>query len=86
METIGVVALATLGSRATRHVGRDRRRRDRGVNAPAGTIATRIGCVFDPAKDMAAERPITQLPPHPGLGRARPQGPSGMTLPGEQTR
>jgi membrane fusion protein (multidrug efflux system) len=57
-----------------------------GANAPVSAIATRIGCVFDPAKDMAAERPITQLPPHPGLGRARPQGPSGMTLPGEQTR
>ena len=55
-------------------------------NATANEIAARIGCVFDPAKDMAAERPITQLPQHPGLGRARPQGPSGITIPGEQTR
>jgi len=57
-----------------------------GVKASASAIAGRLGCVFDPAKDMAAERPITQLPPHPGLGRARPQGSSGLTLPGEQTR
>jgi membrane fusion protein, multidrug efflux system len=56
------------------------------ANASASGLAVRIGCVFDPAKDMAAERPITQLPPHPGLGRARPQGPSGITLPSEQTR
>ena len=41
-------------------------------NATANEIAARIGCVFDPAKDMAAERPTTQLPEHPGLGRARP--------------
>jgi membrane fusion protein (multidrug efflux system) len=54
-----------------------------GANASASAVATRIGCIFDPAKDMAAERPITQLPPHPRLGRARPQGPSGITLPGE---
>jgi membrane fusion protein (multidrug efflux system) len=54
--------------------------------ASASAVASRIGCVFDPAKDMAAERPITQLPAHPGLGRARPQGPSGITLSGEQTR
>jgi membrane fusion protein (multidrug efflux system) len=57
-----------------------------GANASVSAIAARIGCVFDPAKDVAAERPITQLPPHPGLGRARPQGPSGTTLPGEQMR
>jgi membrane fusion protein, multidrug efflux system len=43
--------------------------------------AARIGCVFDPAKDMT-ERPITQLPEHPGLGRARPQGSEGLTIPG----
>jgi membrane fusion protein, multidrug efflux system len=47
--------------------------------------AVRIGCSFDPAKDMM-ERAITQLPPHPGLGRARPQGPSGITIPGQQTQ
>jgi membrane fusion protein (multidrug efflux system) len=57
-----------------------------GARASATEIAARIGCVFDPAKDMAAERPITQLPQHPGLGRARPQGPSGITIPGQQTR
>ena len=57
-----------------------------GANASASAAASRIGCIFDPAKDMAAERPITQLPAHPGVGRARPQGPSGITLPGEQTR
>jgi membrane fusion protein (multidrug efflux system) len=57
-----------------------------GADASASTVAARIGCVFDPAKDMAAGRPITQLPPHPGLGRARPQGASGITLPAEQTR
>jgi membrane fusion protein (multidrug efflux system) len=58
----------------------------RGANALASEVAARIGCVFDPAKDMAPERPITQLPQHPGLGRARPQGPSGITIPGQQTR
>jgi membrane fusion protein, multidrug efflux system len=52
-----------------------------GANAPASAVASRIGCAFDPAKDMAAERPITQLPAHPGLGRARPQGPAGLTVP-----
>jgi membrane fusion protein (multidrug efflux system) len=57
-----------------------------GANVSASAVAARIGCVFDPAKDMAPERPITQLPPHPGLGRARPQGPAGITLPAEQTR
>jgi membrane fusion protein (multidrug efflux system) len=58
----------------------------RGANASASEVAASIGCVFDPAKDIAAERPITQLPQHPGLGRARPQGPSGITIPGQQTR
>jgi membrane fusion protein (multidrug efflux system) len=57
----------------------------RGAKASATEIAARIGCVFDPAKDMAAERPITPLPQHPGLGRARPQGPSGLAVPGQQT-
>jgi membrane fusion protein (multidrug efflux system) len=58
----------------------------RGANASASAVAARIGCAFDPEKDMAAERPITQLPAHPGLGRARPQGPSGISIPSEQTR
>jgi membrane fusion protein (multidrug efflux system) len=57
-----------------------------GADVSASAAAARIGCIFDPAKDMAAERPITQLPAHPGLGRARPQGPSGLTLPGGPTR
>ena len=57
----------------------------RGAKSSATEIAARIGCVFDPAKDMAAERAITQLPQHPGLGRARPQGPSGLAVPGQQT-
>jgi membrane fusion protein, multidrug efflux system len=41
--------------------------------------AGRIGCTFDPSKDMVA-RTIPTLPEHPGLGRARPQGPSGVEL------
>jgi membrane fusion protein (multidrug efflux system) len=40
----------------------------------------RVGCAFDPSKDMA-ERSLTKLPEHPGLGRARPQGPSGTQFP-----
>jgi membrane fusion protein (multidrug efflux system) len=56
----------------------------RGNSSPTESAA-RIGCSFDPAKDML-ERPITQLPLHPGLGRARPQGPSGIMMPGEQAR
>jgi membrane fusion protein, multidrug efflux system len=55
------------------------------VGASASERASRMGCSFDPTKDIA-ERPITQLPPHPGLGRARPQGPAGLTVPGEQAR
>jgi len=31
------------------------------------------------ADEMAVERPITHLPQHPRRGRARPQGPSGIT-------
>jgi membrane fusion protein (multidrug efflux system) len=49
----------------------------------AAESAARIGCIFDPAKDMT-ERVIMQLPEHPGLGRARPQGPAGLTLPDRQ--
>jgi membrane fusion protein (multidrug efflux system) len=40
----------------------------------------RIGCSFDAAKDMI-ERPLSKLPEHPGLGRARPQGPAGIQVP-----
>jgi membrane fusion protein, multidrug efflux system len=40
----------------------------------------RIGCSFDPVKDVI-ERPLTKLPEHPGLGRARPQGPAGIQVP-----
>jgi membrane fusion protein (multidrug efflux system) len=40
----------------------------------------RIGCSFDPAKDVV-ERPLTKLPEHPGLGRARPQGAGGTVQP-----
>jgi membrane fusion protein (multidrug efflux system) len=39
----------------------------------------RIGCAFDPAKDVV-ERPLTKLPEHPGLGRARPQGAGGTQV------
>jgi membrane fusion protein, multidrug efflux system len=41
--------------------------------------AGRLGCAFDPAKDIV-ERSLTKLPEHPGLGRARPQGPAGTTI------
>jgi membrane fusion protein (multidrug efflux system) len=39
----------------------------------------RLGCSFDPAKDVV-ERPLTKLPEHPGLGRARPQGAAGTPI------
>jgi membrane fusion protein (multidrug efflux system) len=45
----------------------------------------RIDCSFDPVKDVA-ERPLTKLPEHPGLGRARPQGASGRQVPREPVR
>jgi len=47
----------------------------RGNSSPTESAA-RIDCFFDPAKDVL-ER-LIRLPPHPGLGRARPQGPSGI--------
>ena len=51
------------------------------VSTPDNTSPTergnRVGCEFDPSKDIA-ERPLTKLPEHPGLGRARPQGPAGI--------
>jgi membrane fusion protein (multidrug efflux system) len=40
----------------------------------------RIDCSFDPVKDVAV-RPLTKLPEHPGLGRARPQGATGTQVP-----
>jgi membrane fusion protein (multidrug efflux system) len=47
--------------------------------------AGRVGCSFDPSKDIV-ERSVPKLPEHPGLGRAHPQGPSGLTLPAEPSR
>jgi membrane fusion protein, multidrug efflux system len=44
--------------------------------------AAKLGCRFDPAKDIVA-RSIPKLPEHPGLGRARPQGPAGLSLPAQ---
>ena len=52
--------------------------------APAD-LGKRVGCSFDPAKDMAA-RTLTKLPEHPGLGRARPQGGAGTELPASPAR
>jgi membrane fusion protein, multidrug efflux system len=49
-------------------------------NAAPTERGNRVGCSFDPSKDMV-ERTLTKLPEHPGLGRARPQGPSGTQLP-----
>ena len=46
-------------------------------NASPTERGNRIGCKFDPSKDIV-ERRLTKLPEHPGLGRARPQGPSGI--------
>jgi membrane fusion protein, multidrug efflux system len=54
-------------------------------DASQSVRAGRVGCSFDPAKDMI-ERSVTKLPEHPGLGRARPQGPSGIALPPEPLR
>jgi len=49
-------------------------------NTPATERARGIGCAFDPAHDIV-EHVLTKLPEHPGLGRARPQGPSGVQVP-----
>jgi len=49
-------------------------------NASSTERGNRVGCVFDPSKDIV-ERSLTKLPEHPGLGRARPQGPSGTEIP-----
>jgi membrane fusion protein (multidrug efflux system) len=54
------------------------------VSAPDNASPTergdRVSCSFDPSKDMV-ERTLTKLPEHPGLGRARPQGPTGNQVP-----
>jgi len=59
------------------------------VSTPENISATergdRLGCSFDPSKDMV-ERTLTKLPEHPGLGRARPQGPSGTQVPAPPAR
>jgi membrane fusion protein, multidrug efflux system len=49
-------------------------------NASPTERGNRVGCSFDPSKDML-ERMLTKLPEHPGLGRARPQGASGTLSP-----
>ena len=49
-------------------------------NASPTERGNRVGCSFDPSKDMV-ERTLTKLPEHPGLGRARPQGPAGTQVP-----
>jgi membrane fusion protein (multidrug efflux system) len=49
-------------------------------NASSSERGNRVGCSFDPSKDMV-ERTLTKLPEHPGLGRARPQGPAGNQVP-----
>ncbi len=49
-------------------------------NASPTQRGNRVGCSFDPSKDIV-ERTLTKLPEHPGLGRARPQGPAGVQMP-----
>jgi membrane fusion protein, multidrug efflux system len=49
-------------------------------NASPTERGNRVDCSFDPSKDMV-ERSLTKLPEHPGLGRARPQGPAGIQVP-----
>jgi len=51
----------------------------------ASSRAARLGCSFDPARDIVARTPL-ELPAHPGLGRARPQGPSGVEPPASPSR
>jgi membrane fusion protein, multidrug efflux system len=48
--------------------------------ASPAALGNRVGCAFDPAKDVAP-RTLTKLPEHPGLGRARPQGAAGLQVP-----
>jgi membrane fusion protein, multidrug efflux system len=56
------------------------------VSSPGGAAAAErastIGCSFDPTKDIVQHTP-TRLPEHPGLGRARPQGATGIVVPQE---
>ena len=54
-------------------------------NASPNERGNRVGCSFDPSKDMV-ERSLTKLPEHPGLGRARPQGSSGVQTPAPAAR
>ena len=46
--------------------------------------ARRLGCSFDSSRDVV-NRALTKLPEHPGIGRARPQGPAGTQLPSRPT-
>jgi membrane fusion protein (multidrug efflux system) len=48
-------------------------------NASATERARRIGCAFGPGHDIV-ERALTKLPEHPGLERARPQGPTATQV------
>jgi membrane fusion protein, multidrug efflux system len=48
--------------------------------ADAAERASTLGCSFDPSKDIVQHIP-TKLPEHPGLGRARPQGATGIVVP-----
>ena len=54
-------------------------------NASPTERGNRVSCTFDPSKDIV-ERTLTKLPEHPGLGRARPQGPSGTQVPAPPAR
>ena len=54
-------------------------------NASPTERGNRLGCSFDPSKDMG-ERMLTKLPEHPGLGRARPQGLFGTQVPAPPAR
>jgi membrane fusion protein (multidrug efflux system) len=54
-------------------------------NASPTERGNRVGCSFDPTKDIVA-RSLTKLPEHPGLGRARPQGSSGIQIPAPAAR
>jgi membrane fusion protein (multidrug efflux system) len=53
--------------------------------ASATELGKRVGCAFDPAKDISA-RTLMKLPEHPGLGRARPQGAAGLQAPQSPSR
>jgi membrane fusion protein, multidrug efflux system len=50
------------------------------ASAAAAERASTIGCSFDPSRDIVQHVP-TKLPEHPGLGRARPQGATGIVVP-----